>query len=114
MSEFQIGGRKGRNIRDQLFVVGGIIQDTLSSVKMKPINVLVADIQLCFDGLSLPLACKDLYDSGVKDDKLSLFYDVSKTNKAAVKSSLGLTYRFELNDNVLRGDVFGNMLANLI
>ena len=33
MSEFQIGGWKGRNVRDHLFVVGGVIQDTLSSVK---------------------------------------------------------------------------------
>ena len=111
MSEFQIGGRKGRNVRDHLFVVSGIIQDTLSSVRLKPINVLVADFQLCFDGLSLPLACKDLYDSGVKDDKLSLLYDVSKTNNVAVKTSLGVT-GFELNNNVLQGDVFGNMLAS--
>ena len=84
MSEFQIGGRKGRNVRDHLFIVGGVIQDTLSSVKMKPINLIIADFQLCFDGLSLPLACKDIYDSGVKDDKLSLLYDVSKSNKVAV------------------------------
>ena len=52
MSEFQIGGRKGRNVRDHLFVISGIIQDTLSSVNMKPINLIVADFQLCFDGLS--------------------------------------------------------------
>ena len=61
MSEFQIGGRKGRNVRDHLFVVNGIVQDTLSSVKMKPINIVIADFQLCFDGLSLPLAFKEIY-----------------------------------------------------
>ena len=78
MSKFQIGGRKGRNVRDHLFVVGGIIQDTLSSVNMKPINIIVADFQLCFDGLSLPLACRDLYESGCQDDKLALLYNVNK------------------------------------
>ena len=72
MSEYQIGGRKGRNVRDHLFVVNGIIQDTLSSVKMKPINIIVADFRLCFDSMYLPLACRDLYYSGCKDDKLAL------------------------------------------
>ena len=112
MSDFQIGGRKGKNVRDHLFVVNGIIQDTLSSVKMKPINLIVADFQLCFDGLSLPLTCRDLYNSGCKDDKLALLYDINKTSKVAVKTSLGLTERFDLQDNVLQGDVFGNILAS--
>ena len=112
MTEFQIGGRKGRNVRDHLFVVGGIIHDILSSVKMKPINIIVADFQLCFDGLSLPMACRDLYDSGVKDDKLALLYNVSKSSKVSVKTSVGLTDSFELKDNVLQGDVFGNILAS--
>ena len=99
MSEFQIGGRKGRNVRDHLFVVNGVIQDTLSSVKMKPINIIIADFQLCFDGLSLPLACKDLYSSGCKDNKLSLLYDINKRNNVSVKTSVGLTEKFILYDN---------------
>ena len=115
ISEFPIGGRKGRNIMDHFFVVNGLIQDILSSVKMKPINVFVADFQLCFDGISLPLTSiipLDLYNSGVKDDKLSLLYDINKTNKVAVKTSLGLTERFVLQDNVLHGDIFVNILAS--
>ena len=89
-----------------------MIQDALSSVKVKPINLIVADFQQCFDGLSLPLACKDLYSSGCKDDKLALLYDISKTSNVAVKTSLGLTERFIIQDNVLQGDVFGNILAS--
>ena len=60
MSDFQIGGRRGKNVRDHIFVVNGIIQETLSSVKEKPINIIVANFLLCFDGLSSPLTCKDL------------------------------------------------------
>ena len=112
MSDFQIGGRKGKNVRDHLFVINGKIQDTLSSVKMRPINLIVADFQLCFDGLSLPLTCKDLFDSGCKDDKLSLLYEINKTSNVAVKTSLGLTDQFQIQDNVLQGDVFGNILAS--
>ena len=58
------------------------------------------------------MACRDLYDSGVKDDKLALLYNVGKSSKVAVKTSLGLTDSFKLNDNVLQVDVFGNILAS--
>ena len=43
MTDFQIGGRKGRNVRDHIFVVNGLIQEALSSVKSKPINIIIAD-----------------------------------------------------------------------
>ena len=112
ITDFQIGGRKGRNVRDHLFVVNGLIQEALSSVKSKPINIIIADFMQCFDGLNLPLACKDLFISGCKDNKLALLYDLNKTNKVAVKTSLGITDRFQLNENVLQGDVFGNVLAS--
>ena len=112
MSDFQIVGRKRRNARDHIFIVNGIIQDTLSSVKVKPVNIVVANFKQCFDGLSLPLTCKDLYQAGCKDDKLALLYDINKTNKVAVKTSLGLTDRFVLNKNVLQGDIFGTVLAS--
>ena len=79
---------------------------------MKPINIIVADFRLCFDSMYLPLACRDLYYSGCKDDKLALLYDVNKSNNVAVKTSLGLTDRFQLADNILQGDVFGNILAS--
>ena len=112
MSEFQIGGRKGRNVRDHLFVVNGLISDTLSSVKMKPINIIIADFQTCFDGLSLPLACHDLYKSGCKDDQLALLFDINATNRVAVKTSIGITERFIFKENILQGDVFSNILAS--
>ena len=84
-SDFQIGGRKGKNVRDHIFVVNGIVQNTLSSVKNKPINMIVADFKLCFDGLSLPLTCKDLYEAGCKDDKLALIFDINRKHRVAVK-----------------------------
>ena len=112
MSDFQIGGRKGRNGRDHIFIVNGIIHDTLSSVKVKQVNTIFADFLQCFDGLSLSLTCKDLYQEGCQDDKLAQFFDINRTNNVAVKTSLGLTDRFELHENVLQGDIFGTVLAS--
>ena len=112
ITDFQIGGRKGRNVRDHIFVVNGLIQEALSSVKSKPINIIIADFSLRFDGLNLSLACKDPYMSGCKDDKLALIYDLNRSNRVAVKTSLGMTDRFEISEKVLQGDVFGNILAS--
>ena len=50
--------------------------------------------------------------SGCKDDKLSLIYDLNITTKVAVKTSLGMPDRFDIKENVLQGDVFGNILAS--
>ena len=108
ITDFQIGGRQGRNVRDHIFVVNGVIQEALSSVKSKPINLIIADFQLWFDGINIPLACKDLYVSGCKEDKLALIYDLNRTNKVTVKTSLGMTHRFEISNNFHQGDVFGN------
>ena len=98
MTDFKIGGRKGKNMRDHLFVVNGIIQEALSSVKSKPINIIIADFQLCFDGLNPPLACYDLYQSDCKDNKLALIYDLNRNSRVAVKTSLGMTNRFEIKE----------------
>ena len=111
-SDFQIGGRKGKNVRDHIFVVNGIVQDTLSSVKNKPINIVIANFKLCFDGLSLPLTCKELYEAECKDDKLALIFDINRKHRVAVKTSLGITERFVLNEKVLQGDVFGTVQAS--
>ena len=92
--------------------MNGIIQETLSSVKKKPINIIIADFKQCFDGLSLPLTCRDLYEAGCKDDKLALLFDVKSKHRVAVKTSLWLTERFVLQENVLQGDVFGTIQAS--
>ena len=68
MSDYQIGGRKWKNVRDHIFTVNGNIQDTLTCVKKKPVKIIVAYFTLCFDRLSLPITLK----SGCKDDKFGV------------------------------------------
>ena len=50
--------------------------------------------------------------SGCKDDKLALLFDLNRRNMVSVKTSLGMTDQFEINQNVLQGDVFGNLMAS--
>ena len=43
MSDSQVGGRKGKNVRNHIFVLNGIICDVLSTKKKIPIYILIFD-----------------------------------------------------------------------
>ena len=66
MSSSQIGGRKKMNIRNQLWVLNAVIQDTLKQ---------------CFDGLSPEESLCDLFKYGVQDHTINFLYDACKTQK---------------------------------
>ena len=74
MSDFQIGGRKKNNEGHHIFFVNGGIQEALSSVKGKPINLMA-------------LACNDLYLSGCYDDKLAILYDINRSIEQTIWGS---------------------------
>ena len=40
MSDSQVGGRKGKNVRNHIWVVNGIINDVLSDKKKTPFDIL--------------------------------------------------------------------------
>ena len=62
MSESNIGARKGRNIRDHLFIVNGIL-NSVKQKESKPIEIQLYDIskalQVCYD------ICKSLQLSDI-------------------------------------------------
>ena len=51
MSDSQIGSRKGRNIRNHIWIINSIICDILNDKKKKPIDIQVCDYKQCFDSL---------------------------------------------------------------
>ena len=48
-------------------------------------------METCFDKLNLEECIKDLYDTGLDNDKLVLLYLENKNCQVAVKSSAGIT-----------------------
>jgi hypothetical protein len=48
LSYSNIGGRKGRNIRDHLFIVYGVINDVMNG-SSPPVDIQSIDIHKCFD-----------------------------------------------------------------
>ena len=52
LTDSNVGSRKGRNIRDNLFVLNAIINSTIQE-KSEPIDLEVMDLEKCFDSLCL-------------------------------------------------------------
>ena len=66
MSDSNVGGRKQRNIRDNLFVLYSVINNAIN--KKINMNITSYDITQCFDSMWYQDTMNDLWDVGIKDD----------------------------------------------
>ena len=112
MSDSQIGARKGKNIRNHIWMVNGVICDVLSKGEKKPINIQIFNYRQCFDSLWLEECLNDFYVGVLKNDKLALLYSVNRNVKVAVKTPVGKTDRGTIRNGITQGDVFGPLLCS--
>ena len=112
MSDSQVGARKGKNVRNHLWIVNGIISDILSSKTKKPIDIQIFDYKQCFDSLWLQECMNDLYSAGLDDEKFALLYNINAKVNIAVKTPVGMTERQIIENVVTQGDVFGPMFCS--
>ena len=103
MSDSNVGGRRKRNIRDNLFVIYAIINDAIKN--KKSIDIQFYDIAKCFDAMWAEESMNDFYDAGVRDDQFSLISLMNQKCKVKVKTPVGDTERFELNRIEMQGTV---------
>ena len=107
MSDSNIGARKGKSVRNHIFIVNGVIHDVLANKKANPIDNEVLDYKQCFDSLWLEECMNDLFEGGIDDDNLALIYEANRNINVAVNTPNGLTARDNIEKIVLQGDVFG-------
>ena len=81
MSDSNVGGRKHKSCINHIFVLNGIIHDVLSSKKNIPVTIQIYDYKQMFGSMDLDEAISDLYDSGMKDNSLTLLYNSNKNIK---------------------------------
>ena len=62
-------GEAGRNIRDNLFIINGIIRNVVNG-KAKQVDVTLCDISKCFDEMWYQETFNDHYDVKVQDENL--------------------------------------------
>ena len=105
MSCSNIGARKGRNIRDHLFVINAILHD-ISKEKNRNIDLQIYDIKKCFDKMWAAETANDVYNAGLNDDQFNLVANSNKSCQVAVKTPWGsLTKRITFHDIEMQGSV---------
>ena len=113
MSDCQMGARKKKGCRQNIFIINGIIHDVISSKAKKAIQLQIYDYKQMFDAINLKKAISDVYDTGLTNDSLSLLYQANSSVSMAVNTPSGLSDRQTIEDSVLQGDTFGSMLASV-
>ena len=113
MSDGQMGGRKRKGSRNNIFMINGIIHDVMSSKNKKPIILQIYDYSQMFDSIDLKQAISDIYEAGLTDNNLSLLYKANSEIFMAVKTPSGNTERQKIANTVLQGDTFGSLLASV-
>ena len=84
MSQSNIGGLKGRNMKDHIFVINAVISEAKRNPS-KNIDVQIVGIEKCFDKLNYEETANDLFKAGIDDDMFVLVTNANKVNNFAVK-----------------------------
>ena len=103
MSDSNVGGRRNRNIRDNLMVIYAVIHDAVKNKKETDIQFY--DISKCFDAMWTHETMNDIFDAGLRGDKFVLMSIMNSKCQVRVKTPVGGTDRFELNDIEMQGTV---------
>ena len=100
LTNCNVGSRKGRNVRDNLFVIGAIMNESKQNPE-EATDIGVYDIYKCFDSLWLKECINDLYESGLTNDKLNLIYLSNQAANIAIKTTSGITESFSIKEMVM-------------
>ena len=111
MSDSNVGGRKERNIRDNLFIVYGVINYALKE-KLE-VDMSLYDLAKCFNSMWYEETMNDLWDAGVQDDKFAVIAKMNEKCNIAVKTPVGISERFELNKIEMQGTKFSNLKCSV-
>ena len=75
--------------------------------RKKQISICIYDCRQCFDSMWQAEVTNDIFEAGVKDDKLAFLHELNKVNYMSVKTQYGLTKRTEISEVICQGDPWG-------
>ena len=95
LTDANVGARKNRSCRDNLFVIGEVTNFVING-ESKPIQLQNIDIQQCFDNLWLEATINSRYEKGVTCVLLNIIYIEKENADIAVKVSNALREKFKV------------------
>ena len=110
LTDSNVGARKGRNIRDNIFVLNAVTNSVIKGEE-EAVDIQVFDREKCFDTLWVQECINDLFEAGLYNDKLSLLYLENQNAKCAIKSDNGLSRRINIQNIVMQGSVWGSLFC---
>ena len=113
ISDCNVGGRSGRNVRDNIFVLNAIL-NSISKRSKEAHDLQVYDAEKCFDSLWLQECINSLFEANFKNDKLSLLYLLNSHAQVAIKTSSGMTKRIDMFNIIMQGTVWGTTFCVMI
>ena len=111
LSDSNVGGRKKRNIRDNLFIVYGIINNAIQNNLEVDMNLY--DVAKCFDAQWHAETMNDMWNVGVNNDKFALMSKLNEKCNIGIKTPAGMTERFRLEEIEMQGTVAGPIKATV-
>ena len=107
MSDCNVGGRKNRSIRDNLFIINAVINDALLYQQVE-IDIQFYDLSQCFDSQWYEETMNDLWESmTIRDDKFSLISEMNREVDLFVKTPVGDSEVFTMEKIEQQGTVMG-------
>ena len=108
LTDSNVGARKSRNIRDNIFVLNAIL-NAAKKEKQKALDCQVYDIEKCFDSLWLQEVINSLYEAGLQNDKLPLLFLENNNAQVAVKSNDRISKRISIRNIIMQGSIWGSL-----
>ena len=108
LTDGNVGGRKSRSVRDNIFVISAVI-NFVTNGNSEAIQVQVMDAEKCFDKLWLQSCINALHEAGITNDHLKLLYIENKNGQIAVKINNKISSRILVRNLVMQGSVWGSL-----
>ena len=108
LTDGNVGARKGRNIRDNIFVLSAVVNSVING-KEDPVQVQVQDVEKCFDKMWLQATTNALYDAGLQHDMLNILYIENENAKVAFKVNGDVSKRVPVKCVEMQGSVWGSL-----
>ena len=112
ISDCQMGGRRQKSSKNNIFILNSIIHDVMLK-NAEPVVLQFYDYSHMFDLINLNEAISYIFDTVLYNDSLGLIYKSNNKVSMAVKTPHGLTDRQIVRNKVLHGDTFGSLLASV-
>ena len=108
-TEFQSGGRSGRGIRDQLFILRSIIE--LKIYKKEKIFLQFMDLSKAFDKMVLKNILRNLWNSNIKGKIWRIIFKINQYASLTINTPFGMTSEFSCHEILKQGSVLASTLA---